>query len=118
NTLDAHRLIHLAGTHSQATQLRMVARLFRAFFEEGLDIGNPKILIDLAVEVGISHAHAEELLESAIYREEVLREIEAAKRMGVTGVPCFLFESRYVLSGAQPAELIAQTILEVKAAKV
>lgn len=117
NTLDAHRLIYWAETLGQETQTRLVGRLFRAYFEEGQNIGDHEVLISAASDAGMNVAHARELLGNDVNRKEVLEAIEAAQRMGVSGVPCFLLEGRYVVSGAQPADVLVSAIREISEAK-
>ena len=117
NTLDAHRLIHWAGNLGEQTQTRLVGRLFRAYFEEGRNIGDHEVLVSIAEDVGMNVAHARELLETGVNRKEVLEAVESAQRMGISGVPCFLLEGRYVVSGAQPPEVLEDAIRQVAAAK-
>lgn len=62
-------------------------------------------------------AHARELLETDAHRKDVLEAVAAAQRMGITGVPCFILENRYVISGAQPAEVLEDAIRQVAALK-
>ncbi len=117
NTLDAHRLIHWAGTLGPEAQTRLVAGLFRAYFEQGRDIGDHEVLVSVAETAGMNVNHARELLSGSVNRKEVLEAVESAQRMGVSGVPCFLLEGRYVLSGAQPPEVLEDAIRQVAAAK-
>ena len=117
NTLDAHRLIHWAGTLGAEIQTRLVAALFRGYFEEGRNIGDHEVLLTIASDVGMNTAHARELLRTDTNRKEVLEAITAAQRMGISGVPCFLLENRYVISGAQPPEVLENAIRQVSAAK-
>ncbi|GAA4533753.1 DsbA family protein [Chelativorans composti] len=117
NTLDAHRLIHWAGRHGPERQSALVARLFRAYFQEGKDVGNRDVLVQCATDAGMDAAHARELLETDAHRKDVLEAVAAAQRMGITGVPCFILENRYVISGAQPAEVLEDAIRQVAALK-
>lgn len=117
NTLDAHRLIYWAETLGQEAQTRLVGRLFRAYFEEGQNIGDHEVLASLAADAGMNVAHARELLGSDVNRKEVLEAVEAVQRMGISGVPCFLLEGRYVVSGAQPTDVLANAIRQVAQAK-
>ena len=117
NTLDAHRIIYWAGTLSPETQTRLVAALFRGYFEEGRNIGDHEVLLAIASEIGMNTAHARELLRTDTNRKEVLEAITAAQRMGISGVPCFLLENRYVISGAQPPEVLENAIRQVADAK-
>lgn len=108
NTLDAHRLIRWA--HEAGKQTEMVDRLFALYFAEGADIGNHEVLIQAAVEVGLDGTLVTQLLATGADLDPVIAEINAAGKMGITGVPTFIFASRYALSGAQPAETIKKAI--------
>ncbi|HEX9856930.1 MAG TPA: DsbA family oxidoreductase [Paracoccaceae bacterium] len=111
NTLDAHRLIHWAGLEGR--QSAMVSRLFRAFFREGLDIGDAATLAGLAGDAGLDAAMTARLLASDADRDDIaVRDLHARQR-GVNAVPTFLIANQYVLSGAQPAELWGQVIAEL-----
>ncbi|WEX07091.1 DsbA family oxidoreductase [Chelativorans sp. AA-79] len=117
NTLDAHRVIRWAATAGQTVQNILVERLFRLYFEEGRNIGDHAVLIDAARDAGMDASLVETLLPSPADGDEVATEIETARRMGVTGVPCFLLEGRYALMGAQPPEALADAIAKVSEAK-
>jgi predicted DsbA family dithiol-disulfide isomerase len=105
NTRLAHRLIWLAGKEGRSQQNALVNRLFAAYFEEGLDIGRPDVLIALGREAGLSEAAAKSTLEDERSLEAVLDLEDAGIRMGIRGVPFFLLINKYAISGAQPAEL-------------
>jgi predicted DsbA family dithiol-disulfide isomerase len=108
NTFDAHRLIHLAkerGVQAQAKE-----RLMAAYFTEGRRIGDPETLVELMAEVGVEPSEAREALESGAYGPEVRAEEREAAELGITGVPFFVLDRRYGVSGAQPPELILQAL--------
>lgn len=111
NTLDAHRVIRWAATagHQEA----IVERLFRAYFSEGLDIGDHAVLARLATEAGLEESFVASRLATDEDREAVEAEIAEAYRIGVTGVPCFVIASRYAVMGAQPPETIARALRSV-----
>lgn len=117
NTLDAHRLIRWAGSQGTDTQDKMVEILFRAYFEEGRNIGNDDVLIDAATEAGLDPAVVRRLLDDGADREAVETEIDVSRKMGVTGVPCFILAGKYAVVGAQSADTIAQAIRDVAAQK-
>ena len=102
NTFDAHRLIRWAkaGGHQPA----VVQQLFQRYFERGEDISDHAILLDAAAAAGMERAVVAELLAGDADRETLTEEEEAARRMGVGGVPCFVIDGRYVLNGAQDVE--------------
>ncbi len=113
NTLDAHRIIRWAASEAPGVQNRLVEILFRMFFTEGRNIGDNAVLLDAAEEAGMDRAITESLLQGDADRTEVEEEIAIAQRMGVTGVPCFILDNKYVVMGAQPAEVLADAIAEV-----
>jgi predicted DsbA family dithiol-disulfide isomerase len=117
NTLDAHRVIRWAGSAGPDAQGKAVRRIFRAFFEEGRDVGRAGVLTELAGEAGMDRAVVETLLATDADRDEVRAEIDTARRMGITGVPCFLLEGRYAVMGAQDSEVLADAIRRVSEAK-
>jgi predicted DsbA family dithiol-disulfide isomerase len=108
NTLDAHRLIRWAAT--AGIQDTVVERLFAAYFLEGRDIGDPAVLEFLAADTGLDSIEVAELLAGDTDLANVEREAKLAGEMGITGVPTFIFASKYVLSGARESEVILQVI--------
>jgi predicted DsbA family dithiol-disulfide isomerase len=108
NTFDAHRLIWLAG--ELGVQDAMVERLFRGYFSEGRDIGDARVLAELAAEAGIDKDRANALLDGTEGSAEVAAEEEVAMRAGLSGVPTFVLNGLVLFSGAQPPELIARAL--------
>jgi len=118
NTLDSHRLIRWSA--GAGVQNQMVERLFEAYFEDGLDIGNRDVLIEISDEVGMDSATVADLLEQGADRDTIENEDALAHRMGISGVPTFIFNNRYLISGAHDPENIVQIIdkvLELPAAE-
>lgn len=113
NTLDAHRLIHWAGIEGRQTG--MVARLFRAHWRDGADIGDPATLARLAAEVGMDAGAVARLLASDADADDISARDMDARRKGVSAVPTFLIAQHYVVSGAQPVEVWQQVIDELVA---
>lgn len=108
NTLDAHRLIR--WSQSVGKQDAVVERLFRAFFIEGRDIGDRAVLVDAASEAGMEADVVERLLAGDADKDAVREEIASAQRLGVTGVPFFIFAGRFGMPGAQPPDVLAYAI--------
>ncbi len=108
NTLDAHRLIRLAA--AQDRQDAVVEALFRAYFLEGVDIGAQEELVAIARAAGIDEAVATDYLAGDEALDAVRREDLGARRLGVTGVPCFIVDGRYAVSGAQAPEVFLRVI--------
>jgi len=114
NTLDAHRLIRWAET--EGAQDTVVDALFRRYFEAGQDISDPGVLVDTAEAAGLERAVIERLLAGDADRETLAEEDRAAREMGITGVPTFVINGRYVLQGAQDSATWANVIREIGAA--
>lgn len=117
NTLDAHRVIRWAGAAGNGIQNELVRRLFSLNFEQGRNIGDPAVLIGAARDSGMDEAVVMTLLPTEADRSEVQNEIATASRMGITGVPCFLLESKYAVMGAQDAATLADALRQVAAEK-
>lgn len=117
NTLDAHRVIRWAGAAGNGIQNELVRRLFSLNFEQGRNIGDPAVLIDAARDSGMDEAVVMTLLPTEADRAEVQNEIATASRMGITGVPCFLLESKYAVMGAQDTATLADALRQVAAEK-
>ncbi|HXA05417.1 MAG TPA: DsbA family oxidoreductase [Bryobacteraceae bacterium] len=105
NTLDAHRLIWLAGREGE--QDAIVENLFRAYFIDGQDVGNRDVLRRIAVESGLDSTLADGLLNTDLGEREVRDEEREAHARGVSGVPTFFVKGLPVMSGAQTPELLA-----------
>ena len=110
-TLKAHELLHFAK--EQGLQLELSERLFRAYFTEGRHVGRIDELIELAAEVGLDADAARDALESGRYAPAVQADIAQAGAYGINGVPFFVFEGKYGVSGAQPAEVFSQVLTQV-----
>lgn len=108
NTTDSHRLIRWAGT--AGVQGTVVEALFSAYFEEGRDIGDSMVLEWLAARAGMDSDLVRELLAGDADIELIDREDALARRMGIQGVPTFIFGNKYLLSGAQEPETILRVI--------
>lgn len=124
NTLRAHRLIWLAGNPDAAapdagvTQAAMATRLMRAYFTEGLDIGDHDTLVRLAHDVGFETAVIDEFLRSSGGIAEVAAELSMAAERGVTAVPTFVVADRWAIPGAQDAETLARLLSRVASGRV
>jgi predicted DsbA family dithiol-disulfide isomerase len=105
NTFLAHRLIWYAG--SQGHEDAVIDQLFKGYFEEGLDIGSSSVLIELAERAGL---RAASFLESDAGIAEVKAEESVGHRLGIRGVPYFVFDKGDGLSGAQPVEVFVSAI--------
>lgn len=108
NTTAAHRLAKWSVTKGKGAELS--ERLLQAYFLEGEAIGKQDVLLSLVEEMGLDTAEAKEILEGNQFAEEVERDIYEAQNLGVRGVPFFVIDNKYGISGAQPQPLFNQTI--------
>ncbi|HEY8243871.1 MAG TPA: DsbA family oxidoreductase [Casimicrobiaceae bacterium] len=108
NTRDAHRLIAWAQGRGDADPL--VERLFRAYFVDGRFIGAHEVLAEIAHEAGLDADAAYAFLSSDVGAGEIAEAEERAASLGISGVPFFIVDGRYGLSGAQPAEAIVEAL--------
>ncbi len=111
NTLNAHRLLHFAK--EQGVQTALKERLFKAYYTEGKDTGNIDTLVQLATETGLDAAAARKVLEENLFEEEVRHDQYEAFQIGVQGVPFFVFNGKYAVSGAQSPDIFAQVLDKV-----
>lgn len=102
NTFDAHRLLHLATTGGQGA--RATERLMHAYFCEGMPISDQAALARVAPEFGISEAEALALLQGDGQADAVRADEARAAQLGITSVPCFVFDGKFGIAGAQPVD--------------
>jgi predicted DsbA family dithiol-disulfide isomerase len=108
NSFDAHKMIQLAKTKGLGDAAE--ERLFRAYFTEGKDFGETDTLVSLGKEIGLDEEEIRNALDSDDYAYLVEQDIQEANEIGVTGVPFFVFNRKYAISGAQPPEYFLQTL--------
>ncbi|HCN85121.1 MAG TPA: disulfide bond formation protein DsbA [Sphingobacteriaceae bacterium] len=102
NSFNAHRLSHLATKYN--LQDAAEERLFAAYFTEGKNIDNNETLIQLGNEIGLPETEIRKMLDSDLYANEVQQDIYLAQKIGVRGVPFFVLDNKYAVSGAQTIE--------------
>lgn len=108
NSFDAHRLSHLAK--KQGKQNDLEEKLFSAYFTEGKNTADHNTLIQIGTEIGLDKTEVSELLNSTLYTEEVERDIYEAQQVGVRGVPFFVLDRKYAVSGAQESSTFLQAL--------
>ena len=113
NTTTTHRLAKLANEQGKAEAYH--ERLMKAYFLEGQAIGSPEVLRHLAEEVGLDMMRVEDVLGSHQFEDAVEADIYEAQQIGVRGVPFFVFNNKYAISGAQPQPLFSQTLEQAAA---
>jgi predicted DsbA family dithiol-disulfide isomerase len=108
NTVDAHRVIHLA--ERQGLQAEMKERLLKAHFIDGEAVGEVETLVRLATEVGLDSDEVRSLLDSDELVDAVRADESEARALGISGVPFFVIDRRYGVSGAQPSEHLLEAL--------
>ena len=113
NTRDAHRLIRWADGVGKAAEMKQ--RLMDLYFTDGADLSDRAVLVRAAAGVGLDPEDVRTALDSEKDIAEIDKEVEAAKEAGIQGVPCFILDGKYAISGAQEPEALAQAIMQVSA---
>ncbi|MEK9673723.1 MAG: DsbA family oxidoreductase [Rhodospirillaceae bacterium] len=108
NSVDSHRLVKYAGRQGYADEA--VEALYVAFFVHGLDIGDHIVLADVAEEIGLDRSAVGAYLASGDDADEVAKDNSYAHRLGVNGVPSFVFDGPMVISGAQEPQVLARML--------
>ncbi len=108
NMFDAHRLIHLG--RERGLQDAVKERFLKAYFEEGELLSDAQTLSRLATEAGLNEREVADVIASDQFASEVRADEARAHELGISGVPCFVFDERYAVSGAQPAQLLLSAL--------
>jgi predicted DsbA family dithiol-disulfide isomerase len=111
NSFNAHRLLHLAKKNKLSNELEEL--LFKAYLTDGKNINDLNTLAELGLEVGLKSEEIKQVLYSDAFANEVKEDIREANSIGVQGVPFFVFDAKYAISGAQPATTFLQTLEKV-----
>jgi predicted DsbA family dithiol-disulfide isomerase len=119
NSFDAHRLIHLAKQHNLQNEAE--EKLFEAHFINSKNIADKTVLINIATDLGIDKAEAEQVLNSDKFAESVRYDVYESQKLGIRGVPYFVLDRKYAISGAQPiqafGDALKQSFTEWKSAQ-
>jgi predicted DsbA family dithiol-disulfide isomerase len=110
-TLNAHKLLQLAKVYSLGNQTK--DRLFKAYFVDGLNIANKEVLKRLGQEIGIEASFLIDLWNDAGISERLNADLYEAQTLGISGVPFFLIENKYAISGAQPVEVFTNALKSI-----
>jgi predicted DsbA family dithiol-disulfide isomerase len=113
NTFDAHRVLHLAADAGLAGEVK--ERLLHAHFTEGADLSDHETLARLAGETGVPPDRVRAMLASDEYADAVRADSNEARALGANGVPFFVIDRKYGISGAQPAEVFLQALQRAQA---
>lgn len=111
NSFNAHRLLHLAKKNNLSNEMEEL--LFKAYLTDGKNVNDTATLKTLGLEVGLKADEIDAVLESDAYAKEVHADIEMAQKIGVQGVPFFVFDNKYAVSGAQHVETFVKTLEKV-----
>lgn len=117
NTLDAHRIVRWAEQAGPGIQGKVVDALFRAYFELGQDIGGTAVLESIATKAGLDAEIVKSLLPTDAEVAAVEAEIEHGRKIGITGVPCFIIDEKYAVMGAQTPDIMADAIRQALASR-
>jgi predicted DsbA family dithiol-disulfide isomerase len=111
NTFDAHRVTMFAKNHDLMHE--MTNRILRAYFTESKHIGDHETLTELAAEVGLNRDAVEKMLASDEMADAVRADEKTGQQYGITGVPFFLINKKYALTGAQPTEVFVNALKKI-----
>lgn len=112
NSLKAHRLLHLAKKHDVQNQVKEL--LFIGYFTDGKNIDDEDFLIETGSQAGLNEEEIRNALQSDSIEKEIHEDIENARKLGIQGVPFFILNQKYALSGAQPVEVFVEALEKVK----
>ena len=116
NTLDAHRLLHLAAERGR--QDAALERFYRGYFTEGRSLFDSASLTALAVEAGLDEGDVHDVLAGDTYAADVANDIREAQTLGANGVPFFVFDHRFGVSGAQASDVFSQVLARARESRV
>ncbi|MCB1179991.1 MAG: DsbA family oxidoreductase [Leptospiraceae bacterium] len=111
NTIDSHRLLHYAKENNLQNELK--EKLLYSYFTDGKNLGDKNVLINLGVEIGLDAKELEEIVRSDKFKNDVYSDIKEAQEIGVRGVPFFVFNRKYAISGAQDHKYFIDTLKKV-----
>jgi predicted DsbA family dithiol-disulfide isomerase len=112
NSLDAHRLTHLAAQYGKKSVAKEA--LFKAHFTDGQDIGSHEVLVQIGEKIGLPKNEIQKMLASDLYKDTVKNDIDEAATFGINSVPFFVFNRQFAVSGAQDASVFLQALERCK----
>ncbi|MBC55254.1 MAG: hypothetical protein CMQ34_15610 [Gammaproteobacteria bacterium] len=113
NTFDAHRLVKWADEHGRQTEMKQA--LFEAYFGKALDVSEQTVLLGCVDDVGLDRAAAKAVLESDQYTSAVRDDEATYQKAGVSSVPAFIINNKYLISGAQEPEVLVKALQDISA---
>jgi len=115
NTFDAHRLLHWAGLENRDRALALKQALLRAYFTDGKNVAERRILVGIAEDAGLHADAARRVLESGQYTDEVRAQERQFQQAGIHSVPATIVNGEYLISGGQPPEVFERALREIAA---
>ena len=115
NTFDAHRLLHWAEEEGSGLQPALKKRLLKAYFTEGQNPSDHRVLVKLAADVGLDAVRAEEILAGDDYAAQVRAQERYYQQQGISAVPAVVINDRHLISGGQPAAVFEQALRQIAA---
>jgi len=112
NSFKAHRLLHLASMHHIQNEVKEL--LLKGYFTDGKNIDNDETLVEMGKNAGLKEDEIREALYSETFENEVREDIENARKLGIQGVPFFVLNQKYAISGAQPVEVFVEALEKIK----
>ncbi len=112
NTFDAHRLLHWAKEHGSQTELKLA--LFDLYFKNAGNPSDHQQLLDCVEQLGLDRQQAQAVLDSDKYTSEVRAEQQLGQQQGISSVPAFIFNNKYLISGGQPKEVFVNALTELQ----
>lgn len=112
NSLDAHRLSHLAKKYGRQNELEEI--LFAAYFTGGKNTADYEILTTIGIDAGLVQEDIKDMLQSDKFKEEVEQDENEATKLGIRSVPYFIFNRKYAISGAQPSNKFLEILQKIK----
>lgn len=111
NTFDAHRLLHWAENQGKQTALKLA--LFDLYFQQSGNPNDHEQLLDVVEKIGLDRAKAKIVLDENTYAENVRAQQQQNQQMGISAVPAFIINKKFLISGGQPAETFEQALIEI-----
>lgn len=111
NTFDAHRLLHWAENQGKQTALKLA--LFDLYFQQSGNPNDHEQLLDVVEKIGLDRAQAKIVLDENTYAEDVRAQQQQNQQMGISAVPAFIINKKFLISGGQPAETFEQALIEI-----
>ena len=108
NSFNAHRFVHFAKHHGKQGEAE--EKLFHAYFTDGKNIDDFETLINLGAEIGLDTVSLKAALDAGLYGDDVRQDIYEAQQVGVRGVPFFVFNDKYAVSGAQESSVFSEVL--------